>query len=107
MIRSETMKNKLLSYMGFARKSGNLVSGSNTCSITMKKGKVKLLLIAEDASDNTKDKMTSEAKARGVCVMIYGDGEEMSHAVGESGRTVFGITDGNFAHVIKEEIEKA
>ena len=39
--------------------------------------------------------------------LIYGDGEEKSHAVGESGRTVFGITDGNFAHVIKEEIEKA
>ena len=101
------MKDKILSYMGFARKSGNLISGSNTCSITMKKGKVKLLLIAEDASDNTKDKMTNEAKARGVCVMIYGDGEEMSHAVGESGRTVFGITDVNFAQVIKKEIEEA
>ena len=101
------MKDKILSYMGFARKSGNLISGSNTCSITMKKGKVKLLLIAEDASDNTKDKMTGEAKARGVCVVVYGDGEEMSHAVGESGRTVFGITDVNFAQVIKKEIEEA
>ena len=93
--------------MGFARKSGNLISGSNTCVFSMKKGKVRLLLIAEDASENTKKKMTSEAKAGNVQVRIFGDSGEMSRAVGESGRTVFGITDENFAKVIKEEIEKA
>ena len=101
------MKDKLLSYMGFARKSGNLISGSNTCAFSMKKGKVRLLLIAEDASENTKEKMTSEAKASNVPVRIFGDSGEMSRAVGESGRTVFGITDGNFAQVIKKEIEEA
>ena len=107
MIRSENMKDKLLSYMGFARKSGNLVSGSNTCVFSMKKGKVRLLLITEDASENTKKKMTGEAKACKVPFIVCGDGEELSHAVGESGRTVFGITDENFAQVIKKEIEKA
>ena len=83
------------------------MSGSNTCVFSMKKGKVRLLLITEDASDNTKEKMTREAKACNVPVIIHGDSGEMSHAVGESGRTVFGITDENFANVIKKEIEKA
>ena len=107
MTSLRTMKDKLFSYLGFARKSGNLVSGSNTCIFSMKKGKVRLLLITEDASENTKKKMTSEANAGNVPVRIFGDSGDISRAVGESGRTVFGITDGNFAKVIKEEIEKA
>ena len=48
------MKSKLESYLGFARKSGNLISGAGTCEINMAKGKVKLLIIAEDTAENSK-----------------------------------------------------
>ena len=47
------MKSKVLSYMGFAKKSGNLVSGVNTCSFNMARGKVKLAILAEDISENS------------------------------------------------------
>ena len=100
------MRDKIISYMGFAKKSGNLVSGSNTCIFSIKKKKVRLLLITEDASENTKKKMTHEAESGNVPVRIFGESEKLSRAVGESGRTVFGITDGNFARVIDEEIRK-
>lgn len=99
------MNSKLMSYLGFAKKSGNLVTGTNTCSFTMKKRKVKLLLIAEDVSQNTLKKILGEAKSSETPYRIYGISDDLSHAVGTSGRSVFGVTDDNFAKVIIDEID--
>ena len=55
------MRSKLQSYLGFARKSGNLVMGFNSCVFAMKKGKIKLLIVAEDLSENTSEKIKKEA----------------------------------------------
>ena len=46
--------------MGFAKKSGNLVSGVNTCTFAIKKGKVKLVILAEDISAGSEKKMMKE-----------------------------------------------
>ena len=47
------MKKKIDSYLGFAKKSGNLMSGINTCSFGLSRGKVKLVILAEDISENS------------------------------------------------------
>ena len=45
------MRSKVESYLGFAKKSGNLMSGSNTCIFGMAKGKVRLVILADDISE--------------------------------------------------------
>ena len=50
------MNRKVISYLGFAKKSGNLLTGVNTCSFAMAKGKVKLMILAEDISENSREK---------------------------------------------------
>ena len=50
------MNRKVISYLGFAKKSGNLLTGVNTCSFAMAKGKVKLMILAEDISENSRKK---------------------------------------------------
>lgn len=100
------MKSKVLSYMGFAKKSGNLVSGVNTCSFNMARGKVKLAILAEDISENSEKKIMKDVRKYGVDHIKYGMAEEMSHATGAEGRTVFAILDDQFAKTIKDEIEK-
>ena len=92
------MKKKIDSYLGFAKKSGNLMSGINTCSFGLSRGKVKLVILAEDISENSEKKMMKEIRK-------HGRGEELSHIVGESGRSVFAICDDNFAKVILDEIK--
>ena len=57
------MKKKIDSYLGFAKKSGNLMSGINTCSFGLSRGKVKLVILAEDISENSEKKMMKEAKS--------------------------------------------
>ena len=51
------MRSKVESYLGFAKKSGNLMSGSNTCIFVMAKGKVRLVILADDISENSEKKM--------------------------------------------------
>ena len=49
--------------------------------------------------------MMKEIRKHGVKHVKYGRGEELSHIVGESGRSVFAICDDNFAKVILDEIK--
>lgn len=98
------MKQKVISYLGFAKKSGNLVSGVNTCTFTMAKKKAELIILAEDISENSEKKIMKEIRKYGVDYVKYGMGEELSHAVGTSGRSVFAVCDENFKKVILDEI---
>lgn len=99
------MRSKLASYMGFAKKSGNLLMGFNTCVASMGKKKIKLLIITTDISPNTGKKIEKEAKKHQVPYRIYGKTDELSQMAGTGGRSIFGITDQNFADVILKEIE--
>ena len=100
------MKSKVLSYMGFAKKSGNLAAGVNTCSFNMSRGKAKLVILAEDISENSEKKIMKDVRKYGVDHIKYGTGEELSHATGAEGRTVFAVLDDHFAEIIKSEITK-
>ena len=100
------MKKKLISYMGFAKKSGNLIAGVNTCTFGMNRGKVKLVILAEDISENSEKKILKEIRKHNVKYVKYGDSEELSHAAGYSGRSVFAVCDDNFAKVILNEIDQ-
>lgn len=101
-----TGSSKAHSLLGFAARARKIVSGADTCSINMKKGSAKLLIIAGDAADNTKDKLASEATRYGIPCKIYGESDELSRATGKSGRTAFAVIDDHFAQCILTEIEK-
>lgn len=98
------MGNKILTLLGFAKKSGNLISGENTCEIYVKKKKVKLLIIVEDASENTLDKITKLSERYGVKYVVFGKRDELSSAIGSENRTCFGILDNNFKTKILEQL---
>ena len=100
------LKKKIESLLGFAARARAIRSGSGTCSIEIKRGKAKLLIIAEDAAENTVKKMSGEAKSRGVEYRIYGSSDELSHITGQSGKATFVITDANFAECILAEIDE-
>ncbi len=99
------MREKIESYMGFAAKSRKLISGAETCKAFMAKGKVKLLIIAEDISANTKEKVIREAVRHNVEYKVFGEKEKLSAMTGETDSGIFGILDDNFKNVILKEIE--
>lgn len=99
------MRKKIDSYLGFATRSRNLITGSNTCLFGMNKRQVKLLILASDISENTMKKMKKAAEDRKVTYRVYSTCDELSQACGTSGKGVFGVTDQNFANVILKEID--
>ena len=99
-----SMKKKVINYLGFAKKSGNVMAGVNTCTFGMNKGKVKLMILAEDISENSEKKIMKEIRKHGVEFIKYGNSEELSHAIGSQGRSVFAICDDKCAEVIKREL---
>ncbi|MDK2917433.1 MAG: hypothetical protein PWQ37_166 [Candidatus Petromonas sp.] len=96
------MQNKLLSILGFVQKSGNLYTGENTCELYIKKRAIRLLIISNDASENTIIKFINLCNSKGVPYIVYGNRETLSKAIGKCNRTVFGVKDKNFANKILE-----
>ncbi|TCO79901.1 L7Ae/L30e/S12e/Gadd45 family ribosomal protein [Marinisporobacter balticus] len=92
------MENKIFSFLGLAQRSGNLVTGEDTCIFNIKKNAVKLVIVANDASNNTKKKFQDVTGHKNVKFIIYGEKKQLSHAVGKINRTVYGIKDEAFAN---------
>jgi ribosomal protein L7Ae-like RNA K-turn-binding protein len=100
------LNSKLTGYLGFAAKARKLQTGYNTCLSLIERRKVRLLIVAEDSSPNTIKKMTQKCESSGTDCRIFGSKDELSKVTGGSGNGIFAITDGNFAKVIKEEIDR-
>lgn len=96
------MKNKILSLLGIILRSGNLVSGDDTTLCDLKKGKIKLIIIANDASENTKKAFKDKSEYRNVPYIIEFTKEELGKSIGKSSRAVIGIKNDQFATKIKE-----
>lgn len=100
------MREKIHSYLGFAKKSRGLISGFNSCLAGVEKGSVRLLVIATDTAESSVEKLVRSAKKTGTPVRIYSTKDRLSEMTGESGRGVFAITNKSLAAAIKNEIDQ-
>lgn len=98
-------RDKIYSYLGFAAKSRNLITGYNTCSMMMEKKRVKLLILCEDLTENTVKKMLQQCGRNHTEYRIFGESDVLSHATGNRGKGIFGVTDRHFAEIICKEID--
>ncbi len=94
--------NKLLSLLGFAQKAGKLATGDETCELYLKRKKVKLILLATDAAENTLEKWKWAGKGNNVPVYAIADRETLSHAIGKANRTVVAVLDSGFARQMEK-----
>lgn len=100
------LSEKLAGYLGFAAKARKLQGGYNTCLFLIQKRKAKLVIIAEDAADGTKDKISGKARSAGVKCVVFADSDDLSYVTGQRSGMVFTITDDNFAKTISWEIDR-
>lgn len=97
-------KNRPERYLGLARRGGKIIPGYKTCIGSLGRGRIKLLLVAEDAAVNTKEKFESLCSRYQVPYRVYGTSEQLCEAAGMNGISIFGITDKNIADVMIKEI---
>ena len=88
---------KRLSFLGIARKSGNLLLGYNKNEEAVKFHKVKLLIISKDAAENSKDKFRGYSEKFSIPIIEDFTPFELGNALGYEEIAVVGVLDKNMA----------
>lgn len=95
---------KVLSYLGLAVRGRNLVSGEFQTEEAVKKGMARIVIVASDASDNTKKLFQNKCSYYEVPVYCYGTKQTLGRAIGKDLRSSLAVTDDGLAQVIEKAI---
>ncbi|HYF95514.1 MAG TPA: ribosomal L7Ae/L30e/S12e/Gadd45 family protein [Symbiobacteriaceae bacterium] len=92
--------------LGLCQRAGQLASGDLAAEQALKKRKAMLLIVAEDASDRTRDKFTGLAMSVGVPCYVLGTRDELGLALGKAHRAAVVIQSRDFAKGLIGILEK-
>lgn len=94
--------NKVYGLLGLCARAGKIVSGMDAVSDEIKRNKIKLLIVAEDASAKTVSNIKYLAEKKKIPIIRIGTMENNSKAIGKENRAIIGIKDKNIADGIKK-----
>ena len=97
--------NRILSSLGLAQKAGCIASGEYAVEKAVKVGLASLVIVAEDASDNTKKKFSDMCKYYQVPFACYSQKELLGHGIGKEFRASLAVLDGGFAKAIEKQLD--
>ncbi|MCL1986526.1 MAG: ribosomal L7Ae/L30e/S12e/Gadd45 family protein [Firmicutes bacterium] len=100
------MNRKIASLLSIARKAGKLATGEETAEKLLKNGTAQLIIIANDASENTKQKFTNKCFFYQKPIRIFGERETLSKCVGKINRAIYVITEAGFAARLQALIDE-
>lgn len=98
-------QNKVLALLGLAMRGRNLVSGEFQTLEAVKNGSAMLVIIAEDASANTRKLFTNKCKFYEVPIREFGTKDELGRAIGKDLRSSLGVCDAGLAEEIVKRLE--
>lgn len=96
---------KVQSIMSLCQRAGKMITGEIVGKL-ISGGKAELVIIAGDASDNTKRKFSNKCGHYNIPYIICSTKTELSSAIGKYNRSVFAVTDKSFADKLREEMNK-
>lgn len=98
------MVNKVYGLLGISSKAGKVISGTEVVLEEIKKHKVALVIVAEDAAARTINNIKYECEKNNVNIVVFGNIFENSKYIGKQNRAVIGIKDKNLALAIDKII---
>lgn len=93
-------QNKAFGLIGLATKAGKVVCGTDAAIECIKKYKAKLLIIAKDSSEKTKENFRFLCEKYNVPIVELADKDSLSNAIGNKNKAIIVIKDKNFAEEI-------
>ena len=99
------MLNNIYSFLGLAAKAGQLASGESSCERAIRSGIAYLVIVADDASQNTKKKFTDMCSYRGIDIKFFGQKECIGRYTGKEIRSVVAVLDQGFTKRLIEMVE--
>lgn len=91
--------------MGLAQRAGRIKSGIFLSRQAILKKKAKIVIVAEDAANNTVRQIITLCKRYEIPVFVYGKKEELGSCLGKGERSVLCVTDSGFAEAIYKALK--
>lgn len=98
-------ESRLLSMVSIAAKAGKVVSGGFLTEKAIQEGTAQLVLIAENASNNTQKKFMDKCQYYHIPYYIIFDSQILGNQIGKQERTVLAVTDHGLAKQICDRID--
>ncbi len=97
---------KAFGYLGLAQRARQVASGEFQTEEAVKRRRAKLVVIASDASDNTKKHFTDMCIYAGIPYCVLSDKDTLGHAIGRGERALLAILDENLAKVFLDNVRE-
>jgi ribosomal protein L7Ae-like RNA K-turn-binding protein len=98
---------KFLALLGLAQKAGKVVSGEAAVQNAVKTGKAGLIIIATDASQNTKKMYNDMSAYYNIAIYSGLSKEQMGAAIGKIHRVALAVTDAGFGKLLAQALDNA
>lgn len=96
---------KILSLLGFTKKAGKLVAGTNAVLRSILYGDAYLVIITEDAGNSVKDKFKRICDENDVKLYVLGNSKDLERATGEENKVIYSVTEAGFSNKLIQLIE--
>lgn len=97
-------QNKVVALISLAMKAGKIASGEFSVEKAVKTGKARLVIIAEEASDNTKKKFRNMCLYYKTPCHFFGAKIQLGNAIGKEFRASLAVLDENLARAIEQQL---
>ena len=101
------MRDKILSMIGMAKRALKVSTGEFVCVRTVKSKNARLVIIAHDASENTKKSIKNSCAYYKIPYIEFSQKEELGKYTGTDSRAVVSINDNNFAKAILDKFNQS
>lgn len=101
---SDAARRKVMGLTGLGLRGRLAVVGVQQVRDAARRGRLKVALVARDASQNSLNKITGLLEARGVPVIDAFSAAELGSVAGREAVAVVGVTDAGLAAGIKEAV---
>ncbi|WP_040228144.1 YlxQ family RNA-binding protein [Bhargavaea cecembensis] len=90
-------RQKIFNLIGLAARARKITTGEELALSAIRNGSARLVILSEDASDNTAGKIRDKSAHYRIPMHAFGTRYELGHAIGKEARVVLAITDSGFA----------
>lgn len=98
-------RQKALNLLGLAMRAGKLVTGSTAVIESLRRKKVKVIILASDLHPNTLEKVKRAGKADQAIIINAFSAAELAKAIGKK-RKVLGLADRGFSKALIKKIDE-
>lgn len=97
--------NRVLSFLGLASRARKIISGEELVIKGIQNGRISLVIITIDASENTKKKISDKCTYYDVPYKIIFERDELGQSIGKFSRVVVGVTDNGISKQLMKLLE--